>query len=94
MYEVISMKNRTVKARKQGTSLTLTVPAEFKVSENALFQPQLLDDGSVLYSPVTSSADLEHDRQMIEQSFDDDVLLTPADMKKRFGKYGWGKDED
>ncbi|HJF53743.1 MAG TPA: toxin-antitoxin system [Limosilactobacillus coleohominis] len=88
------MKNRTVKARKQGTSLTLTVPAEFKVSENALFQPQLLDDGSVLYSPVTSSADLEHDRQMIEQSFDDDVLLTPADMKKRFGKYGWGKDED
>lgn len=91
---MISMKNRTVKARKQGTSLTLTVPAEFKVSENALFQPQLLDDGSVLYSPVTSSADLEHDRQMIEQSFDDDVLLTPADMKKRFGKYGWGKDED
>nr|WP_220477019.1 toxin-antitoxin system [Limosilactobacillus rudii] len=72
----------------------MTVPAEFKVCENALFEPQLLDNGAVLYSPVTSAADIEHDRKLIERSFADDVLLTPADMKKRFGKYGWGKDED
>lgn len=49
-----------------------------------------VDDGSVLYSPVVSPADIEYDRKLIEQSFDDDVLLTPADMKKvwkiRLGK--------
>lgn len=88
------MKYKTVKARKQGTSMTLTIPAEFKVSENALFQPQLLDDGTVMYSPVVSGDDIEHDRQLIERSFKNDKLLTSADMKKRFGKYGWGTDED
>ena len=36
-------------------------------------------------------ADLEHDRKMIEKSFQVDHLLTESDMKKRFGKYGWGK---
>ena len=86
------MKYKTVKARRQGTSLTLTVPAQFKVCENALFEPQLLDDGTIQYSPIASSADIE--RKMIEQSFEDDKLLTEEDMRKRFGKYGWGKDED
>ncbi|PEH04666.1 toxin-antitoxin system, antitoxin component, AbrB family protein [Lactobacillus sp. UMNPBX5] len=31
---------------------------------------------------------------MIEQSFESDKLLTEEDMKQRFGKYGWGQDED
>lgn len=88
------MRYKTVKARKQGTSVTLTIPAQFKVSENALFEPKLLDDGTIQYSPIASSADIEHDRRMIEQSFEYDKLLTEEDMKKRFGKYGWGKDED
>ncbi|WP_431815453.1 hypothetical protein [Limosilactobacillus portuensis] len=38
-------------------------------------------------------ADLEHDRKMIEKSFQVDHLLTEADMKKQFGKYGWGKEK-
>lgn len=88
------MKYKTVKARRQGTSLTLTVPAQFKVCENALFEPQLLDDGTIQYSLVASSTDIEHDRKMIERSFESDKLLTEEDMKQRFGKYGWGKDED
>lgn len=62
------MKHKTIKARKQGTSITLTIPVD---------------------SPVTSPADIEHDRRLIEQSFTDDQLLTPTDMKKRFEKYGW-----
>ena len=45
------MRYKTVKARRQGTSLTLTVPAQFKVCENALFEPQLLDDGTIQYLP-------------------------------------------
>ena len=88
------MRYKTVKARKQGTSVTLTIPAQFKVCENALFEPKLLDDGTIQYSPIASSADIEHDRRMIEQSFEYDKLLTEEDMKKRFGKYGWGTDED
>lgn len=88
------MKYQTVKARRQGTSLTLTIPAQFKVAENALFEPKLLEDGTILYSPTVSQSEIEHDRKMIEESFADDELLTPADMKQLFGKYGWGKDED
>lgn len=88
------MRYKTVKARRQGTSLTLTVPAQFKVCENALFEPQLLGDGTIQYLPIASSADIEHDRKMIEQSFESDKLLTEEDMKQRFGKYGWGQDED
>lgn len=88
------MRYKTVKARRQGTSLTLTVPAQFKVCENALFEPKLLDNGTIQYSPIVSDADIEHDRKMIEQSFKYDQLLTEEDMEKRFGKYGWGQDED
>ena len=88
------MQYKPVKARKQGTSLTLTIPAQFKVSENALFEPKLKDDGTIMYSPIASSEDIEHDRKMIEASFDSDKLFTPEEMKERFGKYGWGKHED
>lgn len=38
--------------------------------------------------------DIKHDRQMIEASFDSNKLLTPKEMKERFGKFGWGKHED
>ena len=88
------MQYKPVKARKQGTSLTLTIPVQFKVSENALFEPKLKDDGTIMYSPIVSSEDIEHDRKMIEASFDSDKLFTPEEMKERFGKYGWGKHED
>ena len=83
------MRYKTVKARRQGTSLTLTVPAQFKVCENALFEPQLLDDGTIQYLPIANSADIGHDRKMIEQSFESDKLLTEEDMKQRFVIYGW-----
>lgn len=43
---------------------------------------------------IISSADVEHDRHPVEQSFEYDILLTEEDMKKRFGKYSWGQDED
>lgn len=74
--------------------MTLTIPSQFKVCENTLFEPQLLENGAILYSPVIQSDDIEHDRKLIEEAFDEDQLLTPTDMKERFGKYGWGKHED
>lgn len=74
------MKHKTVKARKQGTSMILTIPAQFKACENALFEPRLLDDSTIQYSPIMSDADIEHDRKMIEQSFKADQLLTEEDV--------------
>lgn len=88
------MKYKPIKARRQGTSMTLTIPAPFKVSENTLYEPKLLSNGAILYSPIVSKEDIDHDRQMIEEAFANDHLLSPDDMKQRFAKYGWGKDED
>lgn len=88
------MQYKPVKSRKQGTSMTLTVPAQFKVCENTLFEPKLLENGAILYSPIARPSDIEHDRKLIEESFSEDTLLTPADMEKRFGKYGWHEHED
>lgn len=82
------MKNHPIKSRKQGTSLMLTVPAQFRVAENTLFEPRLLDDGTIQYKPLPSPLQIAHDRAMIEQSFDDD-LLDEKQMKEKFKKYGW-----
>lgn len=85
------MEYKPIKSRKQGTSLTLTIPAQFKVSENTLFEPKLLSDGTIQYSPIVKPEDAEHDRKIIEKAFASDKLYSEQDMKKRFGKYGWGK---
>lgn len=88
------MQYKPIKSRKQGTSMTLTIPAQFKVSENTLFEPKLLANGAILYSPIARPSDIEHDRKLIEEAFAEDKLLTSADMKKKFGKYGWHNHED
>lgn len=59
--------------------MTLTIPTESKVC------------GNTSSSPVVNLLDVKHDREMIEQSFKTNTLLTEADMKERFGKYGWGE---
>lgn len=87
------MKYKPVKSRKQGTSMTLTIPAQFKVSENSLFEPKLLPDGTIQYTPVVKNEDIEHDRRIIEKAFASDKLYSEQDMEKRFGKYGWGTKE-
>lgn len=82
------MKSQPIKSRKQGTSLMLTIPAQFCVAENTFFEPQLLNDGTIQYKPLPSPAQIAHDRALIEQSFDDD-LLDEKQMKAKFKKYGW-----
>lgn len=88
------MEYKPIKSRKQGTSMTLTIPAQFKVSENALFEPKLLPDGTIQYSPLVKPEDAEHDRKIIERDFASDTIYTEEDMKKLFGKYGWGRHEN
>lgn len=85
------MKSKPVKSRRQGTSLTFTIPAEFKVAEDSYFQPKLLKNGIIEYVPLAKQSKAEHDRQLVEKAFAYDHLLTEKDMEKRFGKYGWGK---
>lgn len=42
----------TVKARKQGNSLMITVPADFKVKENAEYQPVMDSNGILSFIPT------------------------------------------
>ncbi|WEV43823.1 AbrB family transcriptional regulator [Lactobacillus sp. ESL0684] len=40
-----------VKTRKQGNSLMITIPAEFKVEANAEYQPVMEDNGVISFIP-------------------------------------------
>ncbi|MFD1420572.1 type II toxin-antitoxin system PemI/MazE family antitoxin [Lactiplantibacillus songbeiensis] len=42
----------TVKTRKQGNSLMITVPAKFKIAENVEFTPVMEDDGTLSFIPT------------------------------------------
>lgn len=44
----------TVKSRKQGTSVVLTIPAEFSVQPNVEFIPKHLPDGTIQFVPVST----------------------------------------
>ena len=41
-----------VKSRRQGTSMIITIPAEFGVSENVKYEPKMLTDGTIQFIPV------------------------------------------
>ncbi|WP_082623431.1 type II toxin-antitoxin system PemI/MazE family antitoxin [Limosilactobacillus ingluviei] len=41
----------TIKVRKVGNSVTLTIPKPFNISVGAQFKAKLQDDGSIVYRP-------------------------------------------
>lgn len=41
----------TIKVRKVGNSVTLTIPKSFNISPGAQFKAELQDDGSIVYRP-------------------------------------------
>lgn len=41
----------TIKVRKVGNSVTLTIPKSFNISPGAQFKTELQDDGSIVYRP-------------------------------------------
>lgn len=43
----------TVKSRKQGTSIVVTIPAEFHVAPNVEYTPKMLPDGTVQFTPIS-----------------------------------------
>ncbi|KRN81599.1 type II toxin-antitoxin system PemI/MazE family antitoxin [Ligilactobacillus acidipiscis] len=42
----------TVKTRKQGNSVMITVPANFKIKENTEYQPIMDENGIISFVPV------------------------------------------
>lgn len=50
----------TVKTRKQGNSITLTVPAKFKVGENIEYNPVMDDNGVISFVPVHKNLFEQH----------------------------------
>ena len=41
----------TIKVRRVGNSVTLTIPKSFNVAPGAKFKAELQDDGSIVYRP-------------------------------------------
>lgn len=41
----------TIKVRRVGNSVTLTIPKSFNISSGAKFKAELKDDGSIVYRP-------------------------------------------
>lgn len=61
----------TVKSRKQGTSVVLTIPAEFGVEPNLEFVPKQLPDGTIQFIPVSADnfPDIWNDNPMQIEAF-------------------------
>ncbi len=63
----------TVKTRKQGNSLVITIPADFKIRENKEYQPMIDENGILSFIPTR--------KNIYEQAAD-------YDFKKAFKEMG------
>lgn len=82
---------KEMKVRKIGNSVGVILPKEMGLHENDVID--FKREGNVYYFDITRSAK-EQDRKLIEESFQDfekGLTLTEKEMKKTFGKYGWGE---
>ncbi|MDR0899329.1 MAG: hypothetical protein LBM27_03145 [Lactobacillaceae bacterium] len=78
-----------VKSRKQGTSIVVTIPAEFHIPENTIFEPKILEDGTLQFVPKLeefpdiwndSPEDLKRFNEMIG-NFDDGAAFGREDVE-------------
>ncbi|GMA08353.1 AbrB family transcriptional regulator [Tetragenococcus halophilus subsp. flandriensis] len=80
-----------IKVRKIGNSVGAILPKEWGLEEGDILNYQKKDN---YYIIDTQQVAKEHDRQIIEESFADfetNHTVSEEEMKKEFGKYGWGK---
>ena len=80
-----------IKVRKIGNSLGVLLPKDSGVTEGESLVYQ--KKGSIIQLDL-SEAQKEHDRNLIEESFEDfekDNHISEIDMIREFGKYGWGE---
>lgn len=81
-----------IKVRKIGNSIGIILPKETGLHAGDLLGYRQ-EGGKLILD--TESAGKEHDRNLIEESFDDFYeknIYSEEEMKKKFGKYGWGSD--
>jgi hypothetical protein len=82
------MKN--IKVRKVGNSIGIILRKESGLQVGDLLGYK--QDGKKLILDA-QNVDKEHDKRLIESSFEDfsnGNILLEEDLKNKFGKYGWG----
>lgn len=79
-----------IKVRKVGNSIGIILPKESGLQVGDLLSYN--QDGQKLILDA-QNVGIDHDRRLIENSFDDfsnGNIHLEKDMKNKFGKYGWG----
>lgn len=74
-----------VKTRKQGNSMTITIPSEFNIPSGMLFEVKMLPSGEILFTPqadtevkfATEDEAMAHIDEIFEQY--DDVFRALVD---------------
>ncbi|MGM0220121.1 AbrB/MazE/SpoVT family DNA-binding domain-containing protein [Enterococcus sp. AZ126] len=80
-----------IKVRKIGNSLGIILPKDSGIAEGEALIYQ--KNGSIIQLDL-SDAQKKYDRKLIEDSFkefENNNLVTEAEMLEEFGRYGWGK---
>ncbi|GBD79604.1 putative uncharacterized protein [Tetragenococcus halophilus subsp. halophilus] len=80
-----------LKVRKIGNSVGAILPKEWGLKEGDVLDYQKKGN---YYIIDTQQLAQEHDRQIIEESFADfetGHIVSEEEMKREFGKYGWGE---
>lgn len=80
-----------LKIRKIGNSVGAILPKEWGLKEGDVLDYQKKGN---YYIIDTQQLAQEHDRQIIEESFADfetGHIVSEEEMKREFGKYGWGE---
>lgn len=80
-----------IKVRKIGNSVGALFPKEWGLQDGDILEYTKEGNNYILN---TQGFSVTHDRQLIEESFTDFEVgrfLTEEQMKKEFGKYGWGE---
>lgn len=78
-----------IKVRKIGNSVGIILPKELGLSNGDTIQAKR--EGNLFILDTTQTAK-EHDKRLIEESFQDfeqGLTVTESEMKETFGRYGW-----
>lgn len=84
---------KKLKVRKIGNSLGSIFPKDWDVRDGAELSYKVDKEKHQVIIDLREN-DLEHDRQLIEDSFQDfkhQKWVDDQQMKQKFGKYGWSK---
>ena len=82
---------KELKVRKIGNSVGVILPSSLRLKSGDTIQAK--QEGNLFILDTTQIAK-EHDRKLIEESFQDfekGLTVSEIEMVKAFGKYGWSE---